>query len=497
MKSKYVEACSESLHQMIIALGGKSPVNAAFAANVSAFESYRNSEASAHIKTKTGLDDRRFNDFLKALRKLRNYLNSESSYIENERVIQIASLRLLDWFDLISKELPKCKPILRIELDEKKGIKQVRAAELIIRSLIGEKYGDQVALQKFIREYFVNEDIYQDILSRSANGDILSGTNFSQLIALFLKKEEYKEKYSTIYESTPFLKYQKEKRDTLSLFLEDIRRIRNDIAHLKPLSYSKIELLNIYYEEIVNPIQDAHNRGHVHVDPAEHLEMDDKQLGEYREKIKDELANINKELIQVSGNVGWIRSHLRWIIFGLPLVALLLSLSTYLIQQVRSSTEIIQGKTSVLSKASSVEQNAIDQDPSTIGLINLKLEDSTEKSKTFKDISISASVYLNLRGSSFKDVLVNAIIETTSLPKNTLNISALLAQSNATDAQVVQFRVPADTKHISVCMTANHPTLHQPYTAIWSYAFGLTGATPTLMKDRPALMRLGSTESCF
>lgn len=497
MKSNHVEVCNESLQKMIFALGGKSPENSTFVENFSTFENYKNTVESIHIKNKTGLDDSKLNDFITALRKLKNYLNSEDSNTEIERVTQIASLRLFDWFDLISKKLPQCKPNLKIELDEKIGIKQVRAAELVIRSLIGEKYDDQDMLKRFVHEYFLKEEIYQGILNRAVDGDILSGTDFSQLIALFLKKDEFKEKYLSIYDETPFLKYQKNKRDTLNFFLDDIRRIRNDIAHLKPLSYSKIELLNIYYEEITKPIQDAHDKGHVHVDPTQHLEIDDRQLLEYREKIKDELANINTELVQISGNVGWVRGHLRWIIIGLPLLALLLVFITYLIQQVRSSTEQLKGETTVLSMASSVEKNAIEQDPSTIGLINLKLEEPAEKSTASKGISISAAVYLNIKESSLKDVLVNAIVETTSLPKNTINISALLANSNAADVQIVQFEVPADTKHISVCMTANHPTLHQPYTAIWSYALGVTGGTLTLMKDRSAQMRQGSAQSCL
>jgi hypothetical protein len=493
---QYVEACNKSLHQMIIALGGKSLETFVFSETLKAFEDYKNAGNADEIKRRIGLNDNSFDDFLKALRKLKK----ENTKPQNERAIQIASLRLLDWFGRISRKLPELKPtaiLVANDLATTKGEKQVRAAELVIRSLMSEKFGDQNNLINFIREYYAKDTkSLQDIEDKAAPGDILSGTDFSQLVSLFLKPDEFQKNYSPLYDTTPFLKYLDKQRETLRFFLDDIRRIRNDVAHRKPLTLTQIELLNIYYEEIMTPIQDAHDQGKLKVNPDQHLKIDDIEIKKYIDNLKEDLGSINDGIIHISADVGWIRHHIKWIIAGLTALAMLLLLATYLIQQVRQTTHSIQDETATIAAAATKEQRAIEQDPTTIGLINLKLDESAETS-TSKVIWISATVYLNIKGSSFKDVQVNAIVEKTSLPNKTIDISALLAQSNAGDVQVVQFDVPADSKHIYVCMTANHPSLHQPYTAIWSYALGVTRGIQSLTKDRPAQMRQGSAESCL
>ncbi len=487
---------------MVVALGGKSSKNFSFSEVLASFESYKNAGNAPRIKQTLGLDEGRFNDFLKALRKLHKHLKSDSTNVQNERAIQIASLRLLDWFEYISsngiKEFTACKPAFGSDLDDRSSIKQVRAAELVIRSLMSEKYLDQNNLDELIREYFSKDDkAYQDIKRKAKKGDVLSGTDFSQLIALFLKPDEFQSKFSSIFESSLFLDYLRNKRETLGFYLDDIRRIRNDIAHVKTLSFAQIELLDIYYEEIMTPIQEAHDKKNTFVNPKQHLKADDAQLNEYRELINNELTKINKGLTELSGNVGWIRRNLKGIIISLFLLILILIFATYSIRQVNKKTEIISTETAIITSDASNTKHIIEQDPSTIGLINLKLIDAAENTSSSKSIQIWAAIYLNVKEISFKNVMVKAIINSTSSQKSVIDISDLLAQSNAVDAQTIQFSAPADTAHIFMCMTTNHPTLQKPYTAVWSYAFNKTGNSYTVVRDRPALLREGSIESCF
>lgn len=493
---QYVEACNTSLHQMVTALGGKSLETFVFSETLKAFEDYKNAGNATEIKRRIGFDDSSFDDFLKALRKLKE----ESTKTQNERAIQIASLRLLNWFERIFKKMPDLKPIaisVANDLAKTKCGKQVRAAELVIRSLINEKFGDQNNLINFIREHFAKDtNSLQVIEDKAAPGDILSGTDFSQLVSLFLKPDEFKKKYSPLYDTTPFLKYLKEKRETLRFFLDDIRRIRNDVAHHKPLTLTQIELLNIYYQEIMTPIQDAHDQGKVEVNPDQHLKIDDTEVEKYLSNLKEDLGSINDGIVQITGDVGWIRHHIKWIIAGLTALAMLLVLATYLIQQVRHTTRSIQGKTETISVAASNEQRAIEQDPTTIGLINLNLGNATEETTSHKGIPILAAIYLNVKGSSFRDVTVKAVVDAKSSAKAVIDISELLLPSQGADAQTVHFEVPTDTTHVFVCMTTNHPTLHKPYTAVWSYAIGLHGDTHTVMRDRPALMRESSATAC-
>lgn len=493
---QYVEACNTSLYQMVTALGGKSLETSVFSETLKAFEDYKNAGNAIEIKRRIGLDDSSFDDFLKALRKLKE----ENTKTQNERAIQIASLRLLDWFGRISRKLPELKPTaisVANDLARTKGGKQVRAAELVIRSLMNEKFGDQNNLINFIRENFAKDTkSLQGIEDKAAPGDILSGTDFSQLVSLFLKPDEFKEKYSPLYDTTPFLKYLDKQRETLRFFLDDIRRIRNDVAHHKPLTLTQIELLNIYYEEIMTPIQDAHDQGKLKVNPNQHLKIEDTELEKYINNLKEDLGSINDGIVKISGEVGWIRHHIKWIIAGLAALSMLLVFATYLIQQVRHTTRSIQGDTETLSVAASNEQRAIEQDPATFGLINLNLDTSTEKIAANKGILISAAIYVNIKGSSFRDVTIKAEVDSKSSAKSVIDISELLLQSQGADALTVQFEVPADATHVFMCMTASHPTLHKPYTAVWSYAIGSDGDTHTIMRDRPAVMRESSTTAC-
>ena len=91
---------------------------------------------------------------------------------------------------------------------------------------------------------------------------------------------------------------------------------------------------------------------------------------------------------------------------------------------------------------------------------------------------------------------IKAEVDSKSSAKSVIDITELLLQSQGADALTVQFEVPADATHVFMCMTASHPTLHKPYTAVWSYAIGSDGDTHTIMRDRPAVMRESSTTAC-
>ena len=63
--------------------------------------------------------------------------------------------------------------------------------------------------------------------------------------------------YDNIFDQSSSLKYDKKKTSSLRYFLDDIRIIRNSIAHNKKINPVQIELLNEYYNEISNNINKA------------------------------------------------------------------------------------------------------------------------------------------------------------------------------------------------------------------------------------------------
>jgi hypothetical protein len=498
----YVEACNASLHKLIFLLGGKSSGSSGFSETLTAFEDYKNAGNSAEIKVKTGLDDGSFGDFLKALQKLKKYLNLAGADPQEMRPIQIAALRLLNWFDRISKaeSLSELSPIsLRVanELAKTRAQKQVRATELVIRSLMVEKYHDQRSLREFIHEHYARDSRTIDKIEKNAAaGDILSGTDFSQLVSLFLTPDEFQKNYAPLYEKTSFLIYLEDKRKTLLLFLDDIRRVRNDLAHNKPLTAAQIELLNLYYDEIMTPIQDAFSKSLVKVNPEQHLEVDDAELRKYLDNIKKELTEITEGVIRIAGDVGWIRRNQKRIVSAILALVILFSFTTYLIQKLRGTTAAIQSDTGAISSQMVEERRAIEQDPATIGLVTLRLDSTNTGTASRTVIPIWAAIYLNAKGGNSGDISVKAAIDSKTSTKTFIDISKLLAPLQGADAQSLQFEVPADAVHIFVCITSDHPTLHKLYTGIWSFSIGLSGKEYTISRDRPAQIQEGVSSLC-
>lgn len=386
---KLVEVCAEALNILTTELSGGKVEASTFPDAFKAFERYKNSGSSASIiKDRLGLDENRLRDFMAALRKLKDYLQVTGDSAQSRRNIQIASLRLMDWFFDIAKTFQSIAPLatkVSEDLERNRGYKQVRAAELVIRSLISEQYGSQEKLIRFIRECFRKDpDAVKKIERNAEPDDILSGTEFSQLVCLFLKPDDFSKHYLPIYDAAPFLGYLRDKRDTLILFLDDIRRIRNRIAHHRPLTSAQVELLDIYYDEIIGPIQSAHDEGKVKVDPDRHLEIGEAELSAFANDLHEDLGEIKESISRMSedvsvirADVGWLRKHSKWITGGVVALVLLSILSTSLIERTRQvtldvkkdttdiksdTTEIKTGLQNVDGKLSNVKQET-SEDP--------------------------------------------------------------------------------------------------------------------------------------
>lgn len=215
----------------------------------------------------------------------------------------LARMRLLGWFETIGQRTPALTLDAAVEagVSEDLGRKQVRAVELVVRSLITESYGDQEALIQRLRDG-LNERVVEKWQASADPGDILSGCSFSELASLFVNKDEF-ERYEGLYDDTPFLTLLKQRRRTMQSFLDDIRRIRNVLAHNKRISPIQLSLLDLYYEELITPVQNAHDHGETKVDPEDHLDASKEDMDRYVAGIHEDVQEVRDDLAELRADV--------------------------------------------------------------------------------------------------------------------------------------------------------------------------------------------------
>lgn len=192
--------------------------------------------------------------------------------------------------------------------DEDRARRQARAIELIIRSLITERYGDQERLILRLRELF-KEEVVQSWLSKADKGDVLSGAEFSRLATFFVDPKEFPDYREKLFDPSPFLTLLQDKRKTISDFLNDIREIRNALAHHKKLGRLQVMLLDKYFDEIVTPIQNGFDRDQTVIDPQAYLGADKNELDHYFASVKEDIQEVRDSVVELSENLKQIEGN--------------------------------------------------------------------------------------------------------------------------------------------------------------------------------------------
>ena len=149
-----------------------------------------------------------------------------------------------------------------------------------------------------------------------------------------------------------------------------------------------------------------------------------------------------------------------------------------------------------LQSAAAVDRNAVEQDPLTLGLIKLSAATRADTDSKGEGVPLGASIYLNVRGATFQDVEIAASLENSTSKISIINISKHLMSQNGVDVQMITFRVPNNTKRVTMCMTAKHPTLNVTYTAVWPYLVNLNGTSISVVRDQPPSMHAGTYKAC-
>lgn len=260
------------------------------------YKSIKSSLSGALVAEKLGVNIGMLQEFEVALHNF-------NKYSEDETLSVISSLRLSSWLETISQT---SGIDLRIELinsnsSYENGIKQVRALELMLRDVIQKHTGGEKSLVEKISS-FLKEDVVQKWVKSSDESGLLSGTTFSELSSLFLDKRLFAS-YDELFPRTKGLLYDKKKERSLRYFLDDIRIIRNSIAHNKKLSDVKLELLNVYYVEIASKIDEANEANKTSISSSVYLEVSDEQIKEFSKRITEDLNEVKEGVLEVSKKV--------------------------------------------------------------------------------------------------------------------------------------------------------------------------------------------------
>ena len=284
---------------------------------------------------KLGITEPMLSDFEEALRQY-------FQFRDDNKKGRMSCFRLSLWLETICK-----KNKLNFSLDEtisneELAIKQVRALELLIRDVVNENLGGDENVLLKLQDLFKQEVIEKWIKSADESG-VLSGTTFSELSNIFLDKNIFKSVEESVEKSQ--LKLTKSNRDSLRFILEDIRLIRNSIAHNKKITNIQIEALNEYYKGITNLIKDSKS---IKINPDSYLDLDKANMERFISSLKEDnktiitsVEEIKTDVKEVKKNTNSIRKKTSLIIAGVSLILIVVALILYFVTKQSSSTEDI------------------------------------------------------------------------------------------------------------------------------------------------------------
>jgi TolB-like protein len=289
------------------------------------------------LASKLGISEPMLSDFELALRQ---YFQLRDQSVKG----RISCFRVGLFLEKICKNLEISFSIDEEISTEELAIKQVRALELIIRAVVNENLGGKENVLFKLQTLF-KEEVVQKWLQSADETGILSGTTFSELSGIFLDKNIFKS-LEDIFENSE-LKLTPSIKESLRYIFDDIRIIRNSIAHNKQISKIQIEALNEYYRLISNLIREAKSSS---VNPDAFLDLDKAKLESFisglkedNQKIETNLEGIKNQISEVGKDAQVIRKRTFLIIAAMLLIVAITGTILYFVKQQSETGSEIAG----------------------------------------------------------------------------------------------------------------------------------------------------------
>jgi len=407
IKVKHLRSLLISSRSVVLLIGSDEQTAESGQALVAAYNKAKSRASSIEVAATLNLSDAELLLFEASLRDFAKRYDAIDGE-EPERTTIISALRLISWLETIQKrgvsvDIPDFSGL---PVDEEVGRKQVRALELILRSLVAERFGTdlETKLKSIIKPELVDK--------WKASGDpddLLSGTTFSELASLVVNKDEFSH-YSKLYSHESYLNYLRDRRKTVQNFLDDVRRVRNVLAHNKSISDAQLQLLELYYEELTSPVQDAFDNGETEVDPSTYFDVSREELQSYFVDLKEDIASVQDELADfrasVEGDLGVIKEdtadirqtsssvkrRTTMIAAGVVALIVLVGGSYVFLTRTKENTEAILGDTATIKQTTTETNQAITEVQESSKRIEGSL-DSIQKG--FETLSQSGGVIQN------------------------------------------------------------------------------------------------------
>ena len=281
-----------------------------------------------------------------------NYYKS----LNNPNNEMTSSLRLLMWLETISKNLniELGIDLLETNLNEDISFKKVRAIELILRSLIKEQIGNNEELISILIGIFKN-DIIEKWKKSSDETGILSGTTFSELSNILLNKNIFLSIEEVFSNQT--IEIGNNVKESLRYLLEDIRIIRNSIAHNKKLSSIQIEVLNNHFDIITKSISKSVKSN---IEVKEYFDQATQNLHDYISKIQTENQLISGYVVDINEKASSILvlsnriNKKTSLIIGLVLITIAITASVFLLQR-----KTVKTTESIIKRTKNINTNVV------------------------------------------------------------------------------------------------------------------------------------------
>ena len=239
---------------------------------------------------------------LRHLQQLVPYYEKGQNVTENQLIVALRFVRMLEHLRAKQPLLTYATTLNADKEGQLQGLKQLRALELMLKSLVTNAWPDALRLSNHLKTRF-GADCVSRWLKIGDRNDVLSGMLFSELALLLIDKKEFSQHYARLFNDSPVLSLFLEPRKTLQTFLDDIRQIRSAVVAGQPLTSNQLMLLDNYFPQIAGPVQRAWDDGRIQINPASLLEEAEDDLDTFWEQARKKDRAAGGDAMQIRDGI--------------------------------------------------------------------------------------------------------------------------------------------------------------------------------------------------